>query len=307
MASGEKFSPKSLTEVCRRERGVVGDQRVAIIDSPGLFDTRFSREKTSKDLSQCISYSSPGPHVFLVVIRLGRYTPEEKQTVQGIQELFGDEAAKYSMILFTGGDQLDDRNIEDFLDESVDLQDLISRCKGRYHVFNNKLKDKGESNRQVTELLQKIKTMVDINGGSHYTSEMFQEAERNIIREKERILKEQEEQIQKEKEQIKRKMQEKLEREKEEFKKKFEAERERERKEREEEYKRQKEEWNEERQKEEEEKERVRQKEREEQKKFVFEMLERMGEQHNRNLQQATSMLTEHYEKTLQEILHYKK
>lgn len=78
---------------------MVGSQSVVVTDSPGLFDTRFSIEKTSEDLSQCISYSSPGPHVFLVVIRLGRYTTEEMQTVQRIQEIFGEEADKYSMVL----------------------------------------------------------------------------------------------------------------------------------------------------------------------------------------------------------------
>ncbi|CAF95840.1 unnamed protein product, partial [Tetraodon nigroviridis] len=248
-----KFSAKSLTVDCHRERGEVGGQRVAIIDSPGLFDTRFSMERTSEDLSKCISYSSPGPHVFLVVIRLGRYTSEEKQTVKRIQQIFGHEAAEYSMILFTGGDQLDERTIEDFLDDSVELQDLVSSCKGRYHVFNNKLKDKEENRQQVAELLQKIQTMVDTNGGSHYTSEMFQEAERKLIQEKERILKEQEEQIQREKEEMKQKMRKKYDKEKEEFLKKFEAEQERERERREEEYKKQKDDWNEEKQKEREE------------------------------------------------------
>lgn len=77
--------------------------------------------------------------MFLVVIRLGKYTTEITQSMQRIQEIFGNEAAKYSRILFTGGDQLDKRNIEDFLEESVKLQDLILRCKGWYHVFNNKL------------------------------------------------------------------------------------------------------------------------------------------------------------------------
>ncbi|KAG7223719.1 hypothetical protein INR49_015447, partial [Caranx melampygus] len=146
----------------------------------GLFDTRFGMDKTSKDVCQCISYAVPGPHVFLVVIRLGRYTEEEKQTVHKIQEIFGQAANRYSMVLFTHGDDLEGTTIEAFLEESPDLQELVARCNGQYHVFNNKLTDRS----QVRELLQKIKALVQKNGGSHYTNEMFQEAERAIEEEK---------------------------------------------------------------------------------------------------------------------------
>lgn len=289
-----KFSAKSLTVDCSRGRATVGNQRVSIIDTPGLFDTRCSVEKTSEELSQCISYSSPGPHVFLVVIGLGRYTVEEMQTVQKIQEVFGEEAAKYSMILFTSGDQLE-RKIEDFLEESVELQDLISRCNGHYHVFNNKLKDKGENDFQVTELLQKIKSMVDTNGGSHYTNEMFQEAERKIRQEKERILKEQKEEIQKEKEEMRRKMQEKYDKERQEFIRRLEAERERERKEREEEYRRQKQDWNEERQREREERDRERERVKAQQE-HMAEMLIRMKKDHDLDMEKTISSVTKRYE-----------
>merc|ERR1711980_31461 len=99
------------------------------------------------------------------------------------------------MVLFTGGDLLEDMPIEEFLDGSGDLQELVAKCNNQYHVFNNKLKDQT----QVTELFQKIRNIVQKNGGSHYTNEMFQEAERALEEEKQRILREKEEKIRKEK------------------------------------------------------------------------------------------------------------
>ncbi|KAM8771874.1 GTPase IMAP family member 9-like [Acanthopagrus schlegelii] len=198
-----KFSAASMTVDCSKGKATVDGQQVAVIDTPGLFDTRFGMDKTAKDICQCITYAVPGPHVFLVVIRLGRYTDEEKETVQRIQEIFGQAADRYSMVLFTGGDLLDDTTIETFLNESPDLQQLVSRCNDQYHVFNNKIQDPS----QVSELLQKIRNIVQRNGGSHYTNEMFQEAERAIEEEKQRILKEKEEQIQREKEELERKLQ----------------------------------------------------------------------------------------------------
>ncbi|XP_008401987.1 GTPase IMAP family member 4-like, partial [Poecilia reticulata] len=170
-----KCSAKSMTTDCSKGSSNVDGQQVTVIDTPGLFDTKFGEDKTMKDLSQCICYASPGPHIFLVVVAIGRFTEEEKQSVQKIQEIFGDAADKYSMVLFTSGDDLEDTTIEEFLSESPELQDLVSRCNNQYHVFNNRLKDKKP---QVTELLKKIRTIVDRNGGSHYTNEMFQEAER---------------------------------------------------------------------------------------------------------------------------------
>ncbi|KAM9357498.1 GTPase IMAP family member 9-like [Symphorus nematophorus] len=253
-----KFSPKSETIDCSKGKGEVNGQRVAVIDTPGLFDTRFGMDKTTKDVCQCISYIAPGPHVFLVVIRLGRYTPEEKETVERIQEIFGQAADKYSMVLFTGGDCLTDTTIEDFLKESEELQELVARCNNQYHVFNNMLKDRS----QVTELLKKIRNIVQKNGGSHYTNEMFQEAEKAIEEEKNRRLKEEEEEIRKEKEKVEKEIQEKYDAEMKKLLEQQQAEREREKKEREEERKRAKEEMNEERRKMWEEMERERKRER---------------------------------------------
>ncbi|XP_056264220.1 GTPase IMAP family member 4-like [Pseudoliparis swirei] len=231
-----KFGGTSMTVDCSKGKGTMDGQQVAVIDTPGLFDTRFGMDKTTKDVTQCISYTAPGPHVFLVVIRLGRYTDEERQTVKRIQEIFGQAADRYSMVLFTHGDLLED-TIEDFLKGCKDLQELVDRCNGQYHVFNNKLTDRS----QVTELLQKIRDVVQRNGGSHYTTDMFQEAERAVEEEKQRILKEKEEQIRKEKEQLERKLREQYEKEMKKMNDQLQADRERERRAIQEEMKRERE------------------------------------------------------------------
>lgn len=54
----------------------------------------------------------------------------------------------------------------------------VNQCGKRYHVFNNRRKDLS----QVEELLRKINTLIEENGGSHYTNEMLREA-KGIIRE----------------------------------------------------------------------------------------------------------------------------
>ncbi|XP_045069626.1 uncharacterized protein LOC121563235 [Coregonus clupeaformis] len=179
-----KLSSSSVTSECVKVSRKVDKQWVAVIDTPGVFDTKLTREEVLRKIKSCISLSAPGPHVFLIVLQMGRFTKEEKVTVEIIQTIFGKQAANYTMVLFTHGDQLGDRSIEGYMRESPELQRLVAKCNNMYHVFNNK--DQNPS--QVTELLKKINNMVAVNGGSNYTTEMFQEAERAIEEEKNRIL-----------------------------------------------------------------------------------------------------------------------
>lgn len=120
-----ELSPSSLTSECRKAKGNFDGRKVAVNDTPGLFDTNFTQEEVLNRIKMCISLSAPGPHAFLVVLQLGRFTQEEKDTVQMIQTTFGEDAAKYTMVLFTHGDQLKKQTIENFISESPDLIAII--------------------------------------------------------------------------------------------------------------------------------------------------------------------------------------
>ncbi|KAJ8254672.1 hypothetical protein GJAV_G00195900 [Gymnothorax javanicus] len=164
----------SVTQHCEKERGYVGGREVSVIDTPGLFHTALCNGETIQEIKKCISLSSPGPHVFLIVLQIGRLTREEQETVEIIQETFGAGSAKYSMMLFTHGDRLRGKSIEQVLSTSVKLQKLTDKCGGGYHVFDNEDK---QNRSQVYQLLEKIVKMMSMNGGGHYTDEMFRRAE----------------------------------------------------------------------------------------------------------------------------------
>ncbi|XP_071246126.1 GTPase IMAP family member 7-like [Salvelinus alpinus] len=183
-------SPVSVTAQSEKLRGVVDGRKIDVIDTPGLYDTTLSKEEMKSEIEKAIYMSVPGPHAFLLVIRLGRFTEEERNTVKWIQENFGEESSKYTIILFTGGDQLEDKSMVDFLMDSEELMKPVKVFKGRNHVFNNKKKN---DNTQVTELLKKIDEMVMKNGGQHYTNEMYQEVQRKIKEEEERKKQEEKE------------------------------------------------------------------------------------------------------------------
>uniref|UniRef100_A0A671N8M0 GTPase IMAP family member 8 n=1 Tax=Sinocyclocheilus anshuiensis TaxID=1608454 RepID=A0A671N8M0_9TELE len=162
-------SQESVTEVCRREKAEISSRHITVIDTPGLFDTELSNEEIQREISNCIPMILPGPHVFIIVLNLGqRFTQEEATAVKIIQETFGENSLMYTMVLFTRGDDLNDKTIEQCLGKPGSaLNELIEACGNRFHVFNNK--ETGDRT-QVTDLLQKIDNMVKTNGGSYYSS-----------------------------------------------------------------------------------------------------------------------------------------
>ncbi|XP_073689405.1 GTPase IMAP family member 9-like [Garra rufa] len=174
----EAVSPGSITKSCERGEAQIDDRVISVIDTPGLFDTRMSEEQMKSEIERCVYMSVPGPHAFLLVIRLGvRFTDEEKNTVQWIKDNFGEEAVQYTIILFTYADYLSGTPLDEYISESEELQTLVDECNNRYHLFNN---EDMENHSQVTELMEKIENMVGINGKQHYTNEMYKQAQKKI-------------------------------------------------------------------------------------------------------------------------------
>ena len=178
----EAVSFESVTEKCSNQHIVVDGRHITVIDTPGFhFGTERPTEELNGEMEKCVEMSLPGPHAFLLVIRLGvRFTKEGKNAVKWIQENFGEGALKYTIVLLTHGDQLEGKPVEGFLSESPALSSLTEECGGRYHVFNNKSKN----STQVRELKEKIEAMVEKNGGANYTNEMYKEAQRILERKK---------------------------------------------------------------------------------------------------------------------------
>ncbi|XP_067259906.1 GTPase IMAP family member 9-like [Chanodichthys erythropterus] len=197
-----EISSSSVTGHCEKFHAIINGRKVSVIDSPGLFDTSLNTSEVVNRIKLCIPLSAPGPHVFLVVIQLGRFTDEEAEAVRLIQAIFGEEASTYTMALFTHGDRLEDKNIHTFVRDSPKLLSFIKTCSGRYHMFNNK----EQNPEQVIQLLDQIDKMVTGNGGQYYTSEMLERVERAIEKEKQRILKETEEQRRREIEALRAKL-----------------------------------------------------------------------------------------------------
>lgn len=172
------FNPESVTQQSEKIMTTKGRRKVSIIDTPGLQDSKGKENKAQAEIKRCLDMSSPGPHVFLLVIRLDeKYTEEKMNTVKWIQKNFGKEAARFTIVLFTHADSLRNKPLKDHIEDSPDIRRLIISSGGRYHAVNNEDKNNQD---QVNELLLKIDKIVLRNEGKHYTSAMYRKAQARL-------------------------------------------------------------------------------------------------------------------------------
>ncbi|XP_017210090.2 uncharacterized protein [Danio rerio] len=200
-------SHQSVTKESQRESCEINGRQVTVVDTPGLFDTELTEEEIQREIRHCISMILPGPHVFIIVLSLGqRFTKEEETSVKIIQETFGENSLMFTIVLFTRGDSLMNKSIEEFLGKpGSPLMNLIEACGHRYHVFNN---NQPEERTQVSDLLEKIDNMVKANGGSFYSCKMFREMEREKQEQQMKILMDRVRETEEEKERMKMMMEE---------------------------------------------------------------------------------------------------
>ncbi|XP_051258463.1 GTPase IMAP family member 7 [Dicentrarchus labrax] len=184
----------SGTGQCQSETKSINGRNITLIDTPGFFDTDRSEEELKPEIVRCITECAPGPHAFLIVLKVERFTEQEQAVVTKICQYFSEDALKYAVVVFTHGDQLPEgMKIQEFVHQNKNLSDLVKKCGGRCHVVDDKnwRNNKGDAYRnnqfQVAELLNTLDKMTEANQGKCYTNEMLQAVQREIQRKEECI------------------------------------------------------------------------------------------------------------------------
>lgn len=183
-----RASSNGVTSTCELQRTVTRDgQVINVIDTPGLFDFSAESEFVGKEIVKCIDLAKDGIHAVLVVFSVRtRFSKEEESALRSLQTLFGSKIIDYMIVVFTGGDELEENEetLEDYLgrDCPEPLKDILDLCQNRRVLFDNKNRDESKRAKQVEELLSLVNMVIQQNGGQPYTDEWFTELKKGAMK-----------------------------------------------------------------------------------------------------------------------------
>ncbi|KAH9781262.1 Immune-associated nucleotide-binding protein 9 [Citrus sinensis] len=129
-----------------------------------LFDFSAGSKFVGKEIVTCIGMAKDGIHAVLVVFSVrSRFSQEEEAALHSWQTLFGKNVFDYMIVVFTGGDELEDNDetLEDYL--------------GRECPKPLKTKDEAKRTEQIWKLLSLVNSVAVQNDGQPYTDDIFVE------------------------------------------------------------------------------------------------------------------------------------
>ncbi|KAM3597194.1 uncharacterized protein V6R79_001163 [Siganus canaliculatus] len=183
--------PVRRTAQCEVGHAVVFGRQLTVVDTPGWWMNYFCEESPifdRREMAFSLSLCPPGPHVFLLVLRMDRTFRETyRRAVQEHLQMISEHIWSRVIVLFSFGDWLGDTTTEQCIEsEGEPLRWLVERCGNRYHVLNNKTRGDGF---QVRELISKIEEMLaGTSGGHHFEIErrVIEQMEGEMRREREK-------------------------------------------------------------------------------------------------------------------------
>ncbi|GFN81835.1 immune-associated nucleotide-binding protein 4 [Plakobranchus ocellatus] len=194
-----KTSPGMNSETFDSQREVSqlpGGRILRIVDTPGLLDTRGTKEEGEamfmKAIKEAIVMNPEGYHVFLLVLCFGsRFTQEDLNTMDYLRKLFGDGFTEtYCILIMTKGDQFERMKEEGEIDgtflewckaQKGEFQKLLQDVNGRVILFDN-FGSEDIKKSQRKELLDMIDEKMLV--GRRYTHAKFQKA----LQEREKLI-----------------------------------------------------------------------------------------------------------------------
>ncbi|NXE57808.1 GIMA4 GTPase, partial [Casuarius casuarius] len=172
-----QLAVQAVTQRCARASTIRQGRTVVVIDTPAVFDTPTCSSESYHEIARCLLLSAPGPHALVLVTQLGRYTEEDEAAAGEVWRIFGHDAVKHTVVLFTRKEDLGDGSLHDYVmgTDNTALWRLIQDCGYRYCAFNNKATG-AEQDAQVRDLLKLIQRVVKGNRNSYYTNKLYSQA-----------------------------------------------------------------------------------------------------------------------------------
>ncbi|KAL0147281.1 hypothetical protein M9458_057418, partial [Cirrhinus mrigala] len=170
LETSETETEESTRDEHVKREGFVDGRKVSLVETPGwwkTFDLRDLSIISKQQLLRRISLISPGPHAVLIVIRADLpFADTDGMFLEEYVELLGPNVWTHTLIIFTRGDLIKHKDIEQHIQENGSaLKRLIEKCENKYHVFNN---SNHHDRTQVKALFEKIEGIVEKNNSKHF-------------------------------------------------------------------------------------------------------------------------------------------
>lgn len=156
---------------------------ITVVDTPGFTARDSDEDQLKKRLWMIRQQSDPGPHAVVFVVRIGRMSREDSALLTALRKMFCDHPSNFSMVLFTHGDELRGRSIDQMIQSNSCVSALVSVSRGRFCVFDNNQKGNRE---QVREFLRHVENISE-NGGEHLNLRVQSEGKNWLSEEREEM------------------------------------------------------------------------------------------------------------------------
>ncbi|KAG7509746.1 GTPase IMAP family member 8-like [Solea senegalensis] len=183
--------PPQPTTACERKVVFAAGRQLILVDTPELWDEDGA--ENLELVKDCLALSRPGPHVFLLVLQVGRFTWGESEMLGHLQKIFGREFTEHTIVLFVRLDasRHGPQGIDDYMAGAhAALQDLVRKCGSRYYELNVTKTQNALSYPQLKDLLSGMNKLVASHGGHSYSVKRFSAQE---LQERKKVIEERKE------------------------------------------------------------------------------------------------------------------
>lgn len=145
------------------------------------FRETIKHVKDKKKIADCIARTSPGPHAFVTFT--DSYDHAELQsTMDPYIKYFGPDIVQFLIPVFTTESNFSGfpvETVEDFISNTVPLQNILKQCGGRYLVFNTNSEHESKcvQVKRLTKLIKKVRFQ---KAKEYYSSEIFEKSEKAV-------------------------------------------------------------------------------------------------------------------------------
>ncbi|XP_061156745.1 uncharacterized protein LOC133168988 isoform X1 [Syngnathus typhle] len=170
---GRETTKPTLSCARREIRGP--GRRLVLVDTPELWDE--DGVENLEMVKDCVALALPGPHIYLLVLQVGRFTQCESLMLAHLHKVFGRNASEHAMVLFVHMDQQQPKRSQRVhhyvAGAHAALRELLRRCGSRYYELSLAAPHDALSYPQVRELMMGIDKLAAAHGGRGHVIKRF--------------------------------------------------------------------------------------------------------------------------------------